>query len=196
MPYTPLKCPNCNADLPEEMAGQADFSPCPACTTPLWINAFPALYREMTVGKPGEAIMIEGESSCFFHPQKKAVQACDGCGRFVCALCDCPLDGRHYCPTCLESGQKKGKIQSLENQRTLYGNIALTLAIVPLLIFYFTFFTAPAALYIAIRHWKSPLSIVRPTHGYHLWAIGLASLQVVGWLVVFILIFTGHKSHG
>src|SRR6185312_11526726 len=123
---------------------------------PLKVEVFPALFRKIDAGKSGETIMVEGESSCFYHPQKKAVLPCDGCGRFLCALCDCPLDGRHLCPTCLEAGRTKGKIKSLDNERTLYDSIALALTLYPLIIFYFTLITAPLALFVAVRYWNAP----------------------------------------
>jgi len=147
----------------------------------LQIEVFPALFRQLAPGSNAETVMVEGESTCFYHPNKKAVLPCEACGRFVCALCDCELHGQHYCPACLEVGRKKGKIKSLENQRTLYDSIALSLTIFPLLIFYFTLITAPMALYIAIRYWNAPRSIIHRTKIRYVIAIVLAALQIIGW---------------
>src|SRR5580658_9311534 len=132
-----IQCPACRAWLMGGPFNQPELAPCPACAVPLQTEVFPALFRKIGPGQAGEAIMIEGESSCFYHPQKKAVVPCDSCGRFLCALCDCQLHGQNLCATCLESGKTKGKIKSLNNERTLYDSIALSLAILPLLIFYF-----------------------------------------------------------
>jgi hypothetical protein len=99
------------------------------------------------------------------------------------------MNGQHLCPGCLETGRSKGKIKSLENQRTLYDSIAVALAFYSLLVFYVTIFTAPAALYVAIRHWNSPRSIVHRTKIRFVLAIGMAALQLVGWVVVIIFIF-------
>src|SRR2546428_8534696 len=145
-----LSCPKCQTPLGETALNQPQLTPCPACASPLQVEVFPALFRRIAAGRDGETILIEGESTCFYHPHKKAVLPCEGCGRFLCALCDCELHGQHFCPVCLEVGRKKGKIKSLENQRTLYDSIALSLAILPMLIFYITFITPPAALLIAI----------------------------------------------
>ena len=185
-----IQCPKCRAWLLEGIFNQPEFSPCPACGTPLQIEVFPAIFRKTGSGQSGEMILVEGESSCFYHPQKKAVRPCDGCGRFLCALCDCELHGQHFCPACLETGRTKGKIKSLDNQRTLYDNIALALAIYPMLIFYFTLITAPMALFVAIRYWKSPQSILHRTKIRYIAAASIALLQISGWTAFFIILAT------
>ena len=181
--------------LTESVFNRAELTPCPTCAVPLQVEIFPALFRRTASGRDGEALMVDGESSCFYHPQKKAVLPCQGCGRFLCALCDCELRGQHFCPACLEVGRKKGKIKSLENQRTLYDSIALSLAILPLIIFYFTVITAPMALYIAIRYWNAPRSIVHRTKIRYVLAIFFAALQILGWGLGFYFIARGIKKH-
>jgi hypothetical protein len=187
-----IQCPKCRAWLLEGIFNQPEFVPCPACGAPLQIEVFPALFRKISSGQSGEVILVEGESSCYYHSQKKAVRPCDGCGRFLCALCDCELHGQHFCPACLETGRTKGKIKSLDNQRTLYDNIALALAIYPLLIFYFTLVTAPMALFVAIRYWKSPQSILHRTKVRYVTAAVIALLQIGGWTILFIILATRH----
>ncbi|HTR42988.1 MAG TPA: hypothetical protein VMH87_15345 [Pseudomonadales bacterium] len=183
-----IQCPACQAWLMGGPFNQREFGPCPACGVPLRGEVFPALFRKFSASQSGEAIIVEGESSCFYHPQKKAVLPCDSCGRFLCALCDCQLQGKHFCPTCLEAGRTKGKIKSLENQRTLYDSIALALAIYPLitvLLYMITVITAPMALFVAIRYWKAPLSIVRRTRIRFIVAILIALLTIAGWIIHF-----------
>jgi hypothetical protein len=189
-----IQCPKCRAWLLEGMFNQPELKPCPACGAPLQIEIFPALFRKISPGKSGEAVVVEGEADCFYHPQKKAVVPCEGCGRFLCGLCDCELHGQHFCPACLEAGKTRGKIKKLENERTLYDSIALALAIYPLLIFYFTLVTAPLALFIAIRYWKSPKSILRRTKIRFVAAIVLALLQIAGWTTLIITLSTRHRT--
>jgi hypothetical protein len=99
------------------------------------------------------------------------------------------LHGEHFCPSCLEAGVTKGKIGRLENRRTRHDSIALTLAIAPMLFFYITLVTAPATLYVVIRHWKTPLSIVRRSRVRFVIAAVVALLQIAGWIaVIFLLI--------
>jgi hypothetical protein len=179
-----LQCPKCRAWLLDGVFNQPEPAPCPTCAAPLQVEVFPALFRRQASGRAGEAVMVEGESSCFYHPNKKAVLPCAGCGRFLCGLCDCELHGQHFCPACLEAGKTKGKIKSIENQRVLYDSIALALAIFPMLIFYFTFITAPMALFVAIRYWNKPRSIVHRTRVRYVTAIVLAGLQLAGWAVL------------
>ncbi len=126
---------------------------------------------------------MDDQASCFYHSQKKAVIPCDNCGRFLCALCDVELGGKHLCPACLETGKKKGRIIDLERHRVLYDAAALKLAIYPVLMFWFTLFTAPIALYLAIRHWNSPGSIVGRTRIRSVLAIMLSGLQILAWIV-------------
>jgi hypothetical protein len=156
----------------------------------LQIEVFPAFFRKIASGQNAEPVLVEGESSCFYHPQKKAVRPCDGCGRFLCALCDCELNAQHFCPTCLEVGKSKGKIKNLENRRTRYDSMALGLAILPVLIFYLTIITAPMALYIVIRHWKSPQSIVHSNRFRFVLAGIIALLEIVGWTALIVSLVT------
>jgi hypothetical protein len=162
------------------------------------VAVFPAFLRPPARGSQAEPLLVEGEASCFYHPQKKAVVPCQACGRFLCALCDCELQGRHFCPGCLESGRQKGKIETLENQRTLYDGVALALAVYPVVLIlgiYFTFLTAPMALYVAIRYWNAPRSIVGRTRIRSVMAVGLALMELAGWGLLIYYLAKGVRSH-
>jgi hypothetical protein len=188
-----IACPKCRAWLLDDVFNRPELAPCPSCQTPLQIEAFPALFRKLAPGQSAQPVMVDGESSCFFHPQKKAVVPCAGCGRFLCALCDCEFGQEHFCPACLEAGKSKGKIKALENQRTRYDMIALGLTLYPLLIFYFTIITAPMALYTAIRYWKAPGSLVQRSHVRFVLAIIIALLEIGGWTAIFISLAMKHS---
>ena len=185
-----IHCPNCQAALLPHAFNQGDFAPCASCNAPLQIEIFPALFRRPATGRAGEVILMEGEASCFYHPQKKAAVPCEGCGRFLCALCDCEHQGLHLCPSCLETGRTKGKIKSLENRRTRYDNLALSLALLPFLIFYFTIITAPMTIYVALRYWKSPPGLTQRSRAKFVIAAGVAALQIAGWVTVLIAFLT------
>ena len=176
-----VTCPNCGSAMSSARFNEPDFAPCPSCGKQGQVEVFRALFQPMRPGHPGEQLLSETEASCFYHPQKRAVLPCDGCGRFLCALCDCELAGQHLCPVCLESGKRKGKIKNLQNQRTLYDGIALGLAIFPMIIFYITVLTAPMALYVGLRHWNSPGSLVRRGKVRLVVAIAIAVAQIIAW---------------
>lgn len=158
---------------------------------------FPALFRPMARGDAGEKLMVDGEASCFYHPQKKAAVPCDRCGRFLCGLCDVELNNEHICPACLESGKQNGKLQTLANRRVLYDDIACALAVWPLFPFFwfFTFLTAPAALFIAIRFYKAPPSLVPRSKARMITAMIVSGLQILGWLVILTLILIRFTKH-
>ena len=181
----PLACPKCRAVLGAGFFNQPVWQACPSCASELRLDVFPALFREET-SAPAERIMADGQASCFYHPEKQAAVVCEACGRFLCALCDVDFNGQHLCPSCLQAGRQKGRIAKLQNSRTRHDRIALALAIGPLLIFYFTLLTGPAALFYALWHWKSPGSIVPNWRRLNLSiAISIASLEIAGWVALF-----------
>jgi hypothetical protein len=181
-----VRCTGCQIPVATGAYNTGAFHNCSGCGAALRIEVFAALLAPPRLGAEAERILVEGESSCFFHPAKKASVACDGCGRFLCTVCDIELSGRHLCPQCLESGKRKGNLQEIEDRRTLYDSVALALATYPLLIFYFTIITAPMSLYITIRHWKAPSSIISRGKWRFIVAAILATTQLGGWTALLI----------
>jgi hypothetical protein len=175
-----VSCPKCKATLLAGAFNTATLVTC-GCDSKLQVEVFPALFRERAVGQSGEAVAGESESSCFYHAQKKAVITCEACGRFLCALCDVEMHGQHLCPACLESGARKGKLKNLQNQRTLYDSMALGLALITIPLFFAAIITAPIVLYLAIRHWKTPSSMIPRTRVRMQIAVVLAILELIGW---------------
>jgi len=182
-------CPKCSGSLPETLWNQSDLQACPGCESSLKIEVFPALLRQANQGKPGERVVAESEAGCFFHPQKKAVLSCENCGRFVCALCDMEMEGTHLCPACLESGARKGRIKSLQNEQMRYDKLAFALVFYPvalLVFFWFTIFTAPAAIFIVIRFWNAPMGLMQKGRGYLWAALIIGIIEIMAWIVILI----------
>jgi hypothetical protein len=197
MPAVPLHCPNCRTPVADTAINQATFQPCFECQSLLQVEVYPAMFRRIAPAQSGELALVEGESTCFYHATKKAVLPCHACGRFLCALCDCELNGEHFCPACLETGQSKGRIKNLDTRRTLWDSIALSLAVLPVVVFIFWFLTivtAPMALFIAIRYWNAPLSIVRRTRIRYVLAIVLAAIQMTGWGILIYFLVAGFNA--
>src|SRR5215207_8892602 len=105
-PVAALRCPNCSLPFePESAAPLAEFE-CSACRSSLSVSVFPSFHsppEEISTSSGAKA--AEGEAVCFFHPEKRAECTCERCGRFICALCDFPLAGKHLCPKCLDSSK-------------------------------------------------------------------------------------------
>src|SRR4051812_5436334 len=168
-PVGQVQCPQCGTGLMlgPEAEGVLTFvtTNCPRCQTRLLAHVFPAIHRQERIGTPGQAA-LEGESTCFFHPAKRAAAVCDRCGRFLCSLCDLPMGSRHVCPKCLASGmEKEGPLPELLTRRVSWGRLALLFGLLPVLLGPFLmmlwFITGPAAVFCAIYGWRKPPSLVR-----------------------------------
>jgi hypothetical protein len=180
-----LACTKCNAPLPLESFAGSPRVQCASCGIFLTAYWFPALSHPTLVTQSPESLLTDSEASCFFHPAKKAVVACESCGRFLCGLCDLDWEGRHICATCLETGKKKGKIKALQNSRVLYDQIALATALVPLLLLFtwiLTCVTAPLAIFLSVRYWNAPSSLAQRTKIRFILAILLGLAQIGGWI--------------
>ncbi len=174
-----LSCTKCHTGLNPEITAEGHPFSCPSCGSLLEIHIFPALFREAAPVSSGELLIAHDESGCFFHPHKRAVVPCHICGRFLCALCDIEISGEHLCPACLESGKKKRKLEHLENRRVLYDSMALILAVVPALFFFWpAVLTAPVVLWMVIRYWNAPGSILGRTKIRFVTAFVLAFAEI------------------
>ena len=178
MEATTFECRKCASALPVESINSNVIIPCLSCGTRARVNVFPALFKAPEKPHTPDRIVMDKESSCFYHPEKKAVIPCDHCGRFLCTLCDVTYGERHLCPACVEQGADSITETPTENEYTYYDNIALLLAFGPILsmIFWFiTPITAPLALFVVVRYWKRPLS----TMPRRRWRYGVAALFAI-----------------
>jgi len=188
-----VTCSHCKAVLESERFNTGRLERCPSCQAGLRVEAFPALFRPLEDASV-QASALDGESSCFFHPQKKAVAVCETCGRFLCALCELDFNGKRLCPSCLESGKKQGKIETLLESRTLYDKMALMVATLPWLIFIWgSIIGAPMAIYLVIRHWNAPCSLAGRSRWMY-WAALLAALAGIAiWVFIITAIYFAPK---
>ncbi len=124
-----INCANCRQPLPDDMLNRS-MSRCRYCGKSVQLNVFPALFRENEQVDVNQLTAEEGESSCFYHEDKKAVTHCEACGRFVCELCHVDLNTKSLCPSCVQSSLKSNKIAELENRRPLHHRMALMFAII------------------------------------------------------------------
>jgi hypothetical protein len=188
-----LRCKKCTETFPINTLNVGELSSCTVCGTPFQALVFPAILRRNDTSS-SELVQADTDASCFYHSTKKASVVCDGCGLFICSLCDVELHKKHFCPQCIEKGQDKGKIKSLEKRRVLYDDIAVALALYPLLIWPFTIVTAPTSIFVALRYWKAPGPIIKRTKIKFILAILFATLEIVAWGVFGVFLFT-NRTH-
>jgi hypothetical protein len=188
-------CPKCKTAFSVESGTDHLASNCPTCASFLDAYFFPAFFRPPQLGVAPSALVDHTEASCFYHPQKQAVRVCDGCGRLVCSLCSIELGTEHLCPNCISAGKKKGKIVTLEGSRTRYDSIALSLAVFGIVVYILAIILAPAAIYISIRHWNSPGSLLGVSKTRFVVAIILSVLELIALLgMVGVIIFHPAKA--
>ena len=183
-----LLCHQCRTVVPEALFNTGSPVPCPRCNSSLLVRVFPAFFRAPTVGAAAEAVASAEDASCFYHPRKKAVVPCAECGRFLCALCDLEIDRRHVCPACAAGGGPGYGLPAgrLEGPRLLHDSLALSLAVLPLLIYPFTLVAAPAALFLVVRYWNEPKQHpLGRTRVRLVLAALIASATLVGWGCLF-----------
>jgi hypothetical protein len=194
-----LPCPACKRSYEALDWFDANHCRCRKCQEDFDFFPFPALVATKEIAKP-QAVAVAEDSTCFFHAQNQAEKVCDGCGRFLCAVCAVPFAGKTMCPNCI-ANSKKDDVR-LVASRPVPGRAAFWLAVLPMvfcpllflkspeavafvsLFLVFTFVTAPLALFLAVGGWRKPPSLVRPSR-WPLYVGGLiAVLQVGGWIFV------------
>ncbi len=195
-----LTCPTCRTGLPRSILGHGPVR-CPLCRTQLRVEVFPALFGNLPKGPSAEPVVAEGEASCFYHPRKKAEIPCDSCGRFLCALCDIETAGAHFCPYCFaayrdEGVQWEGRdpqwTAHLTERRVRYGDIALVLGVLPMLLCWpITIVTGPLTVYLCVRYWNAFPGLFPSGR----WRMGIALaavfLQGLLWILVGLFMLAG-----
>lgn len=180
-----IPCSQCHTTLTADAINTTALANCSHCGARQQVDVYPALVNGLATGQTGERLLNQKEASCFYHPEKRAHLPCSACGRFMCALCDIELEGKHICPICLENGKTSEKMTRLVDRRVSYDRIALMVALLPILTIWFTIITAPIALFLSIRYWNAPLSIVSRTRIRFILAIIAAVIQIVLWVLFF-----------
>ena len=185
-----LSCARCGAVLPEAVVNAPRNMICPACETLVRVHVFPALFTRPDSAPNDLPVLVEGESSCFYHEARKAEVVCESCGRFLCSLCDIDVREKHQCPVCIEKGMEKKALTELETQCTRYDSIALALAVLPPLLqvflwcLPFTLVTAPAAVFMGFYYWKRPVGVLSRSKWRYVVAIVLGSMETVVLLMI------------
>lgn len=186
MRNTILRCGSCGGSLAVPGKPGAGLLPCPACGLASKAWRFPALFRE-TRGATGQRILEEGQSSCMNHPEKQAVNVCEACGKFLCALCDVDWNGEHLCPACIEHRRRAGG--TYRTRYIHYDTVALAIVVLSLpmmIVFGIGGLIAPIALFVCWRYWREPWRPVPHGKATMILAVLLAGLVFISWLAVIV----------
>jgi hypothetical protein len=189
----PVVCPHCSSPIAAAQLQSRDYVPCLHCQAPLLVRVFPALLRAPRPGVSAERVTDAGQATCFYHPNKTAHVPCDACGRFICALCEVELHGQHLCPSCVESGRRKGTLTTLESRRVLWDSIALSVAVLPVVtvvLWWTSIVAAPAAIFLAIYGWRKPRSVAPRSSIRFIAAIVFSVIVLGGWGTLFFYMAT------
>lgn len=180
-----ITCPRCGSELPIS-ALEPTGCTCAVCGTRAQAVVFPAIFRspEPAVDQP----VLAGESTCYFHPNRVVAVACARCGRFLCQLCRIAWDGEDLCPACLEAsrGTETGNLTPACYR---YDSLALVVSTLPMVTVFFTIFTAPLALGIALFTFRKRCSVAPRSKAQFVAAIVISLAQIAGWTVFFVYSF-------
>lgn len=178
-----IPCPKCKKVFKAESWHRDGMPVCQRCSTVYEFIDFPALYRDTSATTAKSAGAMAEDATCYFHPVNRAEQVCESCGRYLCPVCSIDFGGKRLCPSCISG--KQTKAPEGEQGRILWDGMALSLALLPVLIWPITVVTAPAALGVAIVGWRKPSSLVRGNRTRLVIAMIVASIEIALWLFLF-----------
>jgi hypothetical protein len=176
-----VRCSNCGYPQEGRIYNRPGFTSCPHCRSALNISTFPALYQQPAVSEESRIPVDVNAATCFYHPTRPAAVPCSSCGRYLCTLCEIELGHEKICPNCLDKAARSEEVTELVDSRTLYDSIALTVAVAPVLIWFVTIITAPLSIYMTVRHWKTPISILPRRKWRFILAFIIAVIQILLW---------------
>lgn len=203
-----VRCTSCGYGMADSLFLRSGAASCPTCQKEVTATLLPALYKSPATKPPAlpEEPPGPGETACFYNPNRRATKCCDHCGVFISDSWAAQWGSQTVCLKCIEELRTKSRDPRFEAKRTLWDNIALGFTLGPwalaavfvatVILYGFAFFcilltivTAPAAIFIALRYWNAPRSLVPRGHGRLVWALVLSLLQVGGWvtLAVFLI---------
>lgn len=210
-----VKCTSCGGGIPELLFRQGGTVPCPICKCIVHALMLPALYKSPLHAPPSlpNDRPAPGEATCFYNPGRRATKGCDHCGVFISDAWAAQWGSQTVCLKCLEELRSKNSDTRFESKRTLWDNVALsfsigpwilavallmTLALYPfaIMVIMLTFLTAPAAIFVALRYWNAPRSMVPRGRGRLVWAAMLGVLQLMGWVLMMVGIILAVRNSG
>lgn len=142
-------CPNCKTTLDPELFAEDAPASCPHCHTSQRQLMFPRLWRPVLETPEPVPVQSDTEAHCAFHEENRAEAPCDRCGRYICAVCTAPLDGKTYCPGCLtqllEAWSQEKDTAPYKKEQLRYDLVVQYLAVLPIFTFWLPIITGPIA---------------------------------------------------
>lgn len=179
-----VPCPRCQTLLPLANPADREGTLCPGCQERFYFQFFPALLAAHAA-TPGHEKITGTESNCFYHAGKIAVRSCDYCGRLLCGLCAITVADQQICPTCLARGKEAKASDSELRSHTMPDAVALSLAILPTLLWPVTVISAPLTFVHIFKNYRKFHGIV-PRNRWRYWLAGVvATGQIALWLLFF-----------
>ena len=143
------------------------------------VHLFPAVVRSSNSAN-AETIMESGQASCFFHEESPATALCDVSGRMICDLCKTEWKGKTVSMAALHSLAKGDVSSDTITSRTNWDTIALTLVVLPILVWPLLVLTPPVALGICLFKWRAgPTGIVRKSRWRYVVAAIIAIPEIL-----------------
>jgi hypothetical protein len=196
-----VRCASCQSPLTDQLFHGNSATQCGFCRKTIRAFLLPKLYQSAFPTPPSLPTQApaEGEAACFYNPNRKATKVCGHCGVFVSDAWSAQWGSETVCLKCLEQLRGKNLDQRFEAGRTLWDNVALGMIVVPFvaafvllctLIGYpfaaialmLTLFTAPAAIFLSLRYWNAPRSLVPRGRSRLVLALLSGVLLVLGWI--------------
>ena len=197
-----VRCSSCGYGMADALFVRTGSAHCPTCSKEVKVTVLPALYKGSLQAPPTlpEEPPAPGEAACFYNPNRRATKVCDHCGVFVSDAWAAKWGSQTVCLKCIEDLRSKHRDIRFEAKRTLWDNISLFLSVGPwvlaamfvatFILYGFAFFcilltliSAPASIFIALRYWNAPRSLVPRGRGRLIMALTFSGLQVGLWVV-------------
>ena len=144
-------CPRCNWEQPGVAVGVPGEHKCRYCGTVFEESIFPAVLNEFSPVAVQDAEIGSGEARCYFHDGRVAAVVCDGCGVYLCPLCDLNIADGHYCSNCLT--KIKNESTDLLNRVLFVDTLLLWFSVLSTMIIYLTFIFDIAIIIMCFRFW-------------------------------------------
>jgi len=152
-----LDCYQCGAPIPWQIAPH-QMTVCPGCKETTELYLFPAAETKTSAAGRSTQSFSEDEAVCFNHESRKATVICEGCGKFLCALCDVEWEYRHLCSQCITREQAQN--DNPEAKRLYYRHdvLALCFLAMTILMWFLSFVFYPVALILIVMGFRKPMS--------------------------------------